>query len=309
MEKVEEGAQGPERTSPESTSPEKDVKVEVHSIPIPEGLMNMMMGDRKESLKSLNFAGSDKKGMHRFSQREKPVFAGDTVVGKVTLRGLVNYVRSKSELLLERANGAVFLVNEEDASICLDVNHAGGYSYGKNHDRYEPRIVIAASATKSSDAKLVEAIMGRNWSSLSELGVKLRDCLHLFPSKEMYKQVVGQLRNATLVVKRILQEASDDSGNKAYNFEQKLENAGDLSIAWTFRYRMFDGEEPIELPVVIVYGVNQSLSGVDATVFSAERVNIERAEKERLVTRTIKDLSNVLSKGSDTESIPFVYQA
>lgn len=252
-------------------------------------------------------------GEVRYVEGEKPQPRTDLDISGVTFGGLVAFVGSRKDIILGLKNESSFLVDEANTTIDLMVREYGGHTDETDHRKYLPAVELHAAAIPSKDYAEVKAIMAKSWPSTHDLAMHLRKFPHLFPSIEVFKTVVNKLRNVTVIIKNIAAQSSSDSGDRSVTFDQKVENAPNLECTWSFRVAMFEGEKAIELPVQMLYNANQSLSGVDSTVYSHDRELVERKAREEMMTRTVKDLRTILSgtvaegETAPVDPVPFVY--
>lgn len=238
-------------------------------------------------------------GTYLFLQNEQEVRKKDLSVPKATMPGLVNYVKSRAEIIKANKDATHFQINKRKAKMALLLGEFGGFRSGEA--AYQPCTTITATAKFSEDYIKARGFM-KTHASAHNLAMELRELPHLFSSNHDYLNAVSEFRTMAITLKKVLEDTSNDAGMREKRIKLTFED-GIKAIKWAWSVAIYEGEEKQTIPVDVLYEANESMNGVNIRLVNFDLANIERAALDAMLARTIKEIEGALGDGV----VPMLY--
>lgn len=243
-------------------------------------------------------------GEHRLVIGEKPIGikdSEDVEITNATMNGLLNFVISRKDDILQRAKESHFLVESRESKITLVVGEKGGRKLVGDADR-TPVFTIIASSQFSDDYEEVKKYMGRAHPSAHELAMTFRERSHLFENDLEWARVVRALRDTSVKVNKIQKETSADAGLRETRLNAEITD-GQLDLEWNFHVSIYEGEAPELIRAKAIWEVQEDHSTVKLILLNNGLVLQERAALKAMTARTIAALTQTLGQ----DALPMLY--
>lgn len=243
-------------------------------------------------------------GEHRLVIGEKVLGltdSKDVVIENATMNGLLNFVVSRKDDILQRAKESHFLVESRESKITLVVGEKGGRKLVGDPDR-TAQFTVTASSQFSDDYEEVKNYMGRAHPSAHDLAMAFRERSHLFENDAEWARVVRALRDTNVKVNKIQKETSADAGLRETRLNAEI-TEGQLDLEWNFRVAIYEGEEPELVRAKAIWEVQEDHSTVKLILLNNGLVLQERAALKAMTERTIKALTQTLGQ----DALPMLY--
>lgn len=273
---------------------EKTTKTQTHDS---NGSINKFeettTSDLDQSFRSLGSPGE-----YRVTKGIAPIEHKDYVNEKATFAGLLEFVKVRKSQIVSRKHETHFDVNSRAFAISLVIGEHGGQRV--EGGTYLPTVHIHGSSKFTVDHSTVTAIMSMSHRP-HELALKLRELPHLFSDEASWADTVAKLRNLSLVVSKTIKDTSnEDTGEREKALKLVIES-GTVALEWKWRYTIYEGTDPVDVPVRVLYEADENMSGVLARVFNPRKVLQERKALEELLAKTVASIREVLG-----DAIPIV---
>lgn len=229
-------------------------------------------------------------GDYRVMKGIAPIDRQDLTVN-ATLAGLVNFIAVRKDNILDRANEAHIKVSTGEKSVSLTIGEFNGYR--EEGGSYVPQTVIYGSSAFTDDQKTVKVIMSGKHSP-HELAMKLRDLPHLFADEASWKEAVSTLRSLSLKVSKAVKDTSNEDTGEREKAVKLVIESGAVAVEWNWKYAIYEGTDPVTVPVKVLYEADESMSGVYASVFNPRKVLQERKALEDMLANTVTEIRKVL---------------
>lgn len=244
-------------------------------------------------------------GTHRvlFTEEEKGLQdSRDLNIPTATMKGLVNFVQSRKDAILERKDEAHFQVETRQSKITLFLGEKGGRKLTGDKDRTIQTVVVAKNK-RSQDFIDVLAYLEDEYDTPHNLAMDLRKQPHLFENETEWLRVVGQLRTMSTTVSRIMQDTSSDLGERTRKMDAVV-TSGKLDLKWNFYVPIFEDEAKSHVPVNAIYEMDKD--GKLSVVILSVSPGIEQLERDALklsLDSTVQQLNIILG----IDELPMVY--
>lgn len=248
--------------------------------------------DLDQSFRSLGAPGE-----YRVMKGIAPIDPQDLVVN-ATLDGLVSFIAVRKANILERKHETHIQVSPKESSITLFIGEFNGYR--KEGGDYVPQTQVYGSSAFTDDQKTVKGIMSGKHRP-HELAMKLRELPHLFVDEASWKETVNTLRNLSLKVSKAVKDTSNEDTGEREKAVKLVIESGAVAVEWNWKYAIYEGTDPVVVPVKVLYEADESMSGVYASVFNPRKILQERKALEDMLANTIKQIRIVLG-----DTIPIV---
>ena len=247
-----------------------------------------------------NVSGQDNSfegpGEYHFIDGAKAINRTDFSLGGTTLAGLVQFCTVMKDDILLRKKESHLKFSPRTGVVELKVGQHGGFRDAGTETNYVPFTNMVGNAKFTEDHAAVKEMMNCEWEA-HELGRHIQKHRHLFGDREHWEKTVTALRTMKHRIQSVVENTSNDQGNKKKLIEQNLEDAPVINI--TFRYSVFEGEAPMDITVFVAYDVDGS--EVNLTLMGANIVKQERDMREAMIGKTRKELTDVFGA-----EIPFI---
>jgi hypothetical protein len=230
-------------------------------------------------------------GNYRVMKWVKPIEKADWDDSSLTLAGMVNFIQVRKDQILARKDEAHIMVSSKRSSITLVIGEHGGQRV--EGGTYVPSVVLTGTNTFTEDQKTVAAIMAGNHRP-HELALKLRELPHLFSDEASWADAVKKLRSLNLMVSKAIKDTSNEDTGEQEKAIKLVIDSGTVEVTWNWRYAIYEGTDPVEVPVRVLYEADENMSGVFARVFNPRKVQQERKALEDMLASTVADIKAVL---------------
>jgi hypothetical protein len=230
---------------------------------------------------------------------EQSIERRDQHITSATLAGLVEWVRARKADILslqsKENDGAKVEIDREAPDITLTLReHGGSKAVGGT---YLPSTEVVGSAKFSKDHIAVKALLANKYSALT-LAETIQRNRHLFSDEGAWSKLVKQLAGMNFTISKIVEDtANDTKGERKKMFAQQITNVQE--IAFMLRYSIYQGTDPVDIRVDVLYRVEHAT--VDLSLISISMETQERDAVNKMIDATVKQLREHLG-----DTIPFV---
>jgi hypothetical protein len=229
----------------------------------------------------------------------------DLSINNATMKGLVNFIRSRASDILVRKASSHITVATRKSEITLVVGEHGGVRLEGENDR-TPQITVRGSQKFSDDYNSVVALMGKKHPDPHQLGTDLRRMPHLFASVVDLAALVKKLRDCNVKIGLLKKDRTLDETSREQQMEAFLED-GKLDHEFNFLVPIFEGEERVVIPARAIYQVNEDFNGVEVEILDASEtggmVNQRREILKKMLETNVAEIEGILG----ANELPIVY--
>jgi hypothetical protein len=247
-------------------------------------------------LKNIRLDGGP--GDYTIEVKPEPVFKNNFEIDGATLGGMVNFVRSRSSVIIGRAHETSLLCDEDSGQLHLVIGENGRFT---NSGNMEVSTHVSAVASLSRNFMRAKALFS-TYTSPHDLFLKLREVPHLFADAGEHASVLNTLRNTTINLRKMLKDTSSDNAEREKTLKVAFEEHPP-EVSWKFRVPIIEGADTSDITASVLWEANSEINGINLRVvnFSLDGL-VERSIKQAM-EQTVKDINDILGENT----IPVVW--